>query len=427
MTTPSAQHRKRLVKTLLPKSAVFVHSNDVYPSNADGTLPFVQNSDLYYLSGINQEESILVLFPDAPDPKMRELLFLRETNEQIAIWEGERFTKQEASQITGIPVESIHWLNHFDRVYHTVMQQAQHVYLNSNEHARAMVEVETRDRRFIKRCQHDYPLHKYERLAPLMQYLRMIKSAHEVDVIKQAINVTEKAFRRLLGFVKPGVMEYEVEAEMIHEFVRNGAQGHGFAPIVASGKNACVLHYVKNKARCENGDLLLLDFGARFHNYNADLTRTIPVNGRYNARQKAVYNAVLSVHRGARKLLKPGVLIREYQEAVGHLMEEELIKLKLLDRQAVKKQNNDAPLYRKYFMHGTSHHLGLDIHDVGDPYHRVAPGMVFTVEPGIYIREEGLGIRIENDVLITRTGNTDLMANIPIETEEIESLMRQKR
>ncbi|TLD71797.1 M24 family metallopeptidase [Phragmitibacter flavus] len=416
--------RKNLVKKLAPKSLAILHANDVYPTNADGTLPFIQNSDLFYLTGIDQEETILILAPDAPDKKLRELLFLRETNEHIAIWEGERLSKEEASRISGIPMENIHWLDQFDRHYHALIRQADHVYLNTNEHARAVVEVETRDTRFIRRCQREYPLHRYERLAPLLQSLRIIKSVAEIAVIKQAIAVTESAFRRVLNFVKPGVMENEVEAEIIHEFIRSGAQGHAFSPIIASGKNACVLHYVQNNRRCEADTLLLLDFGARFGGYNADLTRTIPVSGRFTKRQREVYNAVLTVHRAARKLLKPGVLLREYQEQVGLAMQEELIKLKLLDRAAVKKQDKDKPLYKKYFMHGTSHHLGLDVHDVGDPMQRVAPGMVFTIEPGIYIREEGLGIRLENDVLITKTGNADLMPTIPIDPDEIESLMQ---
>lgn len=419
--------RARLTKKLPPKSLVILHANDVFPTNADGTLPFFQNSDLYYLSGINQEETILIMFPDAADPKMRELLFLRETNEMIAIWEGDRLTKEQASQLSGIPLSSIHWLDQFDRVLHALMGMANQVFLLTNEHARAVVEVDTRNMRFIRRCQREYPLHRYERLAPLLQDLRIIKAPAEIATIKQAITVTDSAFRRVLSFVQPGVTENEVEAEIIHEFVRRGSQGHAFSPIIASGKNACVLHYTQNRAVCQDGDLLLLDFGARFGCYHADLTRTIPVSGRYTKRQRDVYNAVLRVHKGARKLLKPGVLLKTYQEQVGLLMQEELIKLKLLDAAAVKKQDKERPLYRKYFMHGTSHHLGLDVHDVGDTGRRLAPGMVLTVEPGIYIREENIGIRIENDVVITRTGNTDLMPKIPIEANDVEALMQGAR
>lgn len=426
MPPPSVFHRRNLVKKLAANSLVVLHANDVYPTNADGTLPFVQNSDLLYLSGIDQEETILILCPDAPDARFRETLFLRETSEEIAIWEGERLTKEEASRVSGIPVESIHWLDQFERIFHMLATQVDQFYLHTNEHLRAAVEVETRNARFIRRCQQEYPLHRYARLAPLLQDLRVIKSAAELEVIQRAIEVTASAFRRVLGFVKPGVMEYEVAAEIIHEFTRLGAQGHAFHPIIASGKNACVLHYIQNNKRCGDGDLLLLDFGARVGGYHADLTRTIPVNGRFTKRQREVYEAVLRVQRAARKLLKPGVLLRDYQEQVGRHMEEELIKLKLLNRAEVKKQSKDRPLYRRYFMHGTSHHLGLDVHDVGDPWQKVAPGMVFTIEPGIYIREEGIGIRLENDVVITKTGNRDLMANIPIEADEIEDLMNRK-
>lgn len=424
--TVFAAARKRLYKSLPPGSLVILHANDVYPTNADGTLGFVQSSDLYYLSGVDQEETILMLFPDAPDPSMREMIFLRETSETITVWEGERLTKDQASAASGVAAGSIHWLDQFDRFFRMAMCQAKQVFLNTNESLRATVEVETRERRFITRCQQEFPLHRYERLAPLMHELRIIKAPAEVTALKEAIAVTESAFRRILGFVKPGVMEYEVEAEMIHEFIRHGAQGHAFSPIVGSGKNACVLHYIINNARCHDGDLLLLDFGAKLGNYHADLTRTIPVNGRYTPRQRDVYNAVLRTHKHARKLLKPGVQIKTYQEEVGAFVEEELIKLKLLNRADVKTARDrdpSRPAYKKYFMHGTSHHLGLDVHDVGNMWQKLSPGMVLTVEPGIYIREEGIGVRIENDVVITARGNTDLMPTMPIEVEEIEELM----
>ena len=422
--------RKRLRKLLKPGSVAIVHANDIYPTSADGTMPFVQNSDLFYLSGVDQEETILVLFPDAPDEKQREMLFLKETSEQIAIWEGEKLTKEQAAERTGIPQRSIHWLDRFDGIFRTIMCQAQHVYLNSNEHLRATVDVETREDRFTRRCLREFPLHQYVRLEPLLAGLRMIKSPEEVKVISQAIDLTEAGFRRILGFVKPGVLEYEVEAEIIHEFTRRGGQGHAFQPIIASGKNACALHYNTNDMPCRDGDLLLTDFGARYANYNADLTRTIPVNGRYTKRQRAVYDAVLKVKRHAFKLLKPGVLLKEYQEKVGLCMEEELLKLKLLTKKDVKdalEKDPERPAYKKYFMHGTSHHLGLDVHDVGSSWRRVEPGMVFTIEPGIYIREEGLGIRIENDVLITSRGAVDLMKSIPIEADDIEAEMAKGR
>ncbi len=421
------ESRARLSKKLPPKAAVFLHANDIYPTNADGTMNFVQNSDLFYLCGVDQEETVLVLFPSALDEKMRVMLFIRETSETIAIWEGEKLTKEQASVRSGIPITSVHWLSDFEPIYRHVMCQARQAYLNSNEHARATVDIETRDRRFIHRCQREFPLHHYERLAPLMHDLRSVKSAREITVLKKAIAITEQGFHRLLHFVKPGVMEYEVEAELIHEWIRNGAQGHAFSPIIANGKNACVLHYLDNKSRCLDGSLLLLDFGARYANYNADLTRTIPVNGRYTTRQRAIYDAVLRVQRGARKLLKPGVFLKSYQEKVGLIMQEELLKLGLLKSDAVKKQDKTKPLYKKYFMHGTSHHLGLDVHDVGDISRKLEPGMVFTIEPGIYIREEGIGIRLENDVLITKSGALDLMASIPIEAEEIEALMAKKK
>jgi Xaa-Pro aminopeptidase len=423
-----SEARKRLRRHLPPGAAAILHANDVYPTNADGSMPFVQSSDLFYLSGVDQEETILMLFPDAPDEKMREMLFLRETNEHIAIWEGAKLTKELAAQRSGIPVTSIFWLGEFERALYSVMGAARTIFLNTNEHYRAASEVETREMRFIRRCQRDFPLHRYERLAPLMHGLRVVKSPLEVKVIKDAIAITEAAFRRTLKFVKPGVKEYEVEAELIHEFVRRGAQGHAFSPIIGSGANSCVLHYVSNDHICTDGSVLLMDFGARHANYHADLTRTIPVNGRFTKRQRAVYDAVLHVQKAAKKLLKPGVLLKKYQKQVGEIMQEQLLKLKLLTRQEIadaKAKDPEKPAYKKYFMHGTSHHLGLDVHDVGDLTKKVVPGMVLTVEPGIYIPDEKLGIRLENDVLITRTGCIDLMKDIPIEAEEIEELMHQ--
>jgi Xaa-Pro aminopeptidase len=420
--------RKRLRKKFPSGSVAILQANDIYPTNADGTMLFHQSSDLFYLSGVDQEESILVLFPDAPDEKQREMLFLRETNEHIAVWEGEKLTKEQAAERTGIPITSIHWLDRFDGVFRSLMCRAQRVYLNTNEHVRAAVEVETRDARFIRRCQREFPLHRYERLAPLLQDLRVLKTDDELDLIKEAVSITDAAFRRVLGFVKPGVMEYEIEAEMIHEFTRRRAD-HAFAPIIGSGKNACVLHYNTNHCQCHAGDLVLLDFGARHANYNADLTRTIPVGGKFNKRQRDVYEAVLRVHRGARKMLKPGVLLKTYQEKVGELMEEELLELKLLTKKDIKEAKDkdpEKPAYKKYFPHGTSHHLGLDVHDVGDTWRKVEPGMVFTIEPGLYIKDEGLGVRLENDVLITKNGSVDLMKDTPIEADEIEELMAGK-
>jgi Xaa-Pro aminopeptidase len=414
-------NRKRLSATLKPNSIAIFNSNDVLPTNADGSLKFKQNSDLFYLSGIDQEESILVIYPDVKDGIHKEVLFLKETNEHIAIWEGHKLTKAEALTVSGI--QKVYWLSEFKTVLRSLMAEAEHVYLNTNEHVRAVVETETRDARFLKWCMNEYPMHKYERSAPLMHSLRAIKQQTEIELIQQACNITEKGFRRLLGFIKPGVWEYEIEAELIHEFTRHRSNGFAYTPIIASGYNSCVLHYIDNSLQCKDGDILLLDVAAEYANYNSDLTRTIPVNGKYTPRQKEVYNAVLHVMKAATKMLVPGTLMADYQKVVGQLMEEELVKLNLLSADDVKKQNPEAPLYKKYFMHGTSHYLGLDVHDVGNRYRKFEAGMVFTCEPGIYIREESIGIRIENNLLITEKGPVDLMANIPIEANDIEALM----
>ncbi|MCI0751597.1 MAG: aminopeptidase P family protein [Flammeovirgaceae bacterium] len=416
-------NRKRLVKELKSNSLALFNANDIMPTNADGTMRFRQNNDLFYLSGVDQEESILLICPDMPDKKYREVLFLRETNEMIATWEGHKLTKEEAREVSGI--QTVLWLSEFHKLFHHLMAMGgvEHVYLNTNEHYRSEVVVETRDARFIDWCKTRYPLHTYERIAPIMGKLRCVKSNEEVDVMQEASNITEKAFRRVLKFVKPGVKEYEIEAEFIHEFVRNGSRGFAYEPIIASGANSCVLHYVENNQACKNGDILLLDVGAEYANYNADMTRSIPVNGKFTKRQKEVYNAVLHVMREAMKLLKPGTVYFDYHREVQRIMESELIKLKLIDRTDLKNQHPDKPLFMKYFMHGTGHMLGLDVHDVGSMYQKMQQGMVWTVEPGIYIKEEGLGIRLENNIVITKTGLIDLMKNIPIEAEEIEELM----
>jgi Xaa-Pro aminopeptidase len=414
-------NRQRLNALLPPRSLVILHANDVLPTNADGSLGFVQNSDLFYLSGIDQEETILVLFPDAADPKQREMLFVRETNETIAVWEGEKLSKERASAHSGIT--RVHWLQDFETQFRAVMCQADQVFLNSNEHMRATIPTETREHRFTLRCQGEYPLHDYRRLAPLMHDLRCIKQAAELVSLNEAIRITSDGFNRLLKFVKPGVHEFEIEAELAHEFTRQRARGFAYTPIIGSGANACVLHYITNHCECLDGELLLLDIAANYGNYNADLTRTIPVNGKFTPRQRQVYEAVLRVFKKCCEMLRPGVIIREYQEQVGLLMTEELIGLGLLKREDVEKQDPEKPLYKKYFPHGTSHHLGIDVHDVGHTWKPIRPGMVFTVEPGIYIREEGIGIRLENDILIGEHRNTDLMAHIPIEVDEIEALM----
>lgn len=419
-------NRKNLVDELKPGSIAVFNSNDIQPTNADGTMVFRQNSDIFYLSGIDQEESILVLCPDFPDEDMREILFLRETNEEIAVWEGHKYTKDEAVETSGI--KNIKWLSEFEATFNTLMSEAENIYLNTNEHTRRpLEEVETRDMRFIKWCMNRFPLHNYLRIAPIIYNLRMIKSEVEIELMQIACDITEIGFRRILAFVQPGVYEYEIEAEFIHEFIRRKSKGFAYTPIIASGFNACVLHYIENKDRCKDGDVLLLDVGAEYANYNADLTRSIPVNGRYTPRQKDVYNAVLRVKKAAYDMLKPGNVIPEYHKEVGKIMESELLGLGLIDKTDIKNQDPDKPAFKKYFMHGTSHHLGLDVHDVGSHFRKFEENMLFTVEPGIYIREENLGVRIENDVVIKKDGVHDLMANIPEEVEEIEDIMNHSK
>jgi len=415
------KNRENFIRLLKPNSLAVFNSNDIMPTNADGAMPFRQNNDLFYLSGIDQEESILVILPDFYHQNQREILFLKETNENIAIWEGHKLTKEEASEISGI--STVLWLSEFDSAFNTLAAEAENIYINTNEHIRAVEKVETREARFIKWCQTKYPSHKYERAAPLLHQLRAIKSEKEIQTIQKAIDITEKAFKRVLRFVKPGVMEYEIEAEFLHEFIRNCSRGFGYEPIIASGWNTCVLHYVQNNQECKDGDIMLLDVGAEYANYSADMTRCLPVSGRFTDRQRDVYNAVLRVQREAMKMLVPGNVIPEYHKEVGKLMESELLGLGLLDRTDIKNQDPANPAYRKYFMHGTSHHLGLDIHDVGNIYRKFEPGMVFTIEPGIYIREESLGIRLEENVVVTDSTPLNLMKNIPIESEEIEEIM----
>lgn len=418
------ENRKKFVSKLKPNSIAIFNSNDEFPRSGDQNFVFRQNADLFWLSGIDQEQTMLILFPDCPNPKYREMLFLRQTNEHIAIWEGHKYTKEEARIASGI--EEILWNDSLESILPMLMHWTENVYLNSNENDRYAHTVPYRDLRYAQDLRAKYPMHSYQRSAPIMRTLRAIKSPLEIDQLQEAINITEKAFRRILKFVKPGVTEYEIEAEITHEFLRNRATGHAYTPIVASGYNACVLHYIDNNQSCNNGDVILLDFGAEYANYNADLSRSIPVNGKFSPRQRDVYNAVLTVFKEARRMLISGTIIDEYNQQVGNIMTEELIKLGLLDKQEVAKQNPDNPLYKKYFMHGTSHHLGLDVHDFAYRHQKMEAGMVFTCEPGIYIPEENLGIRIENDILITEKGNRDLMVNIPIEVEEIEEIMNSK-
>jgi Xaa-Pro aminopeptidase len=418
------ENRKRFTAQMQRNSIAIFVSNDIMPTNADGSMGFVQNSDLFYLCGVDQEETILVLFPDAKTNTHKEILFVRETNETIAIWEGAKLNKEQATASSGI--KNIQWYHHFEQTIKALVFQAEHVYLNSNEHTRRHIDTQTAEMRFNKKWMEQYPLHKYERSAPIMHHIRAVKSAYEIELIQQACNITEKGFRRVLPFIKPGVFEYEIEAELVHEFVRNRSRGFAYGPIIASGASACVLHYVDNNKACKAGDVILLDVAAEYANYASDLTRCVPVSGKFTPRQKQVYNAVLRVMKAATAMLTVGNTIPQYHKAVGELMEKELVDLGLITLEDIKTQNPDWPAYKKYFMHGTSHFLGLDVHDVGDFNRPLAEGMVFTCEPGIYIPQEELGIRLENDIMVTAHGPKDLMANIPLEAEEIEQLMQPK-
>lgn len=415
------ENRKRFAKNLKPNSIAIFVSNDIMPTNADGAMGFVQNSDLFYLSGIDQEETILLIYPDATNELYKEILFVKETNETIAIWEGAKLDKQQATATSGI--KNIHWTEHFEQIFQAIVLQTTTIYLNNNEHSRKYIKTETAEMRFNKQIIEKYPLHEIERAAPIMHTLRAIKAQQEIELIQHACNITEKGFRRLLKFVKPGVMEYEIEAELIHEFIRNRSRGFAYGPIIASGENACVLHYSENNKTCKAGDVILLDVAAEYANYASDMTRSLPVSGKFTKRQKEVYNAVLRVMKAATQLLTLGNTIPEYHKAVGVLMEKELVDLGLLTLNDIKNQHPELPAYKKYFMHGTSHFLGLDVHDVGDYNRKLEAGMVFTCEPGIYIPEEKLGIRLENNILVTAKGPVDLMVNIPIEADEIENLM----
>ncbi len=416
------KNRMKFTECMQPNSLAVFNSNDIYPVSADSTMPFQQHRDILYLSGVDQEESILVLFPDSSNPAHKEILFLRETSELIAIWEGEKLTKQSAFQTSGI--KTVYWLQQFPVIFKQLMAEAIGIYLNTNEHLRASTEVETREDRFIKKVKSNFPAHRVYKSAPILHKLRSVKEQIELDLMQHACKITEAGFRRLLGFIKPGVWEYEIEAELCHEFIRNRSKGFAYTPIIASGKNACVLHYIENNKQCKDGDLILLDVGAEYANYSSDLTRTIPVNGRFNKRQKEVYNAVLHVKKEAEKLLIPGKMLAEYHKQVGHLMEEQLINLGLISRKEISNQNPDLPAYKKYFMHGTSHFIGLDTHDVGLWNEPIKAGMVFTCEPGIYIPEEGIGIRLEDDLVVQESGPPlNLMKDIPLEIGEIEELM----
>jgi len=415
------QNRKRLSARLKPKSIAVLNSSDVMPKSADGIHPFIQDTDFFYLSGIEQEESVLLLFPDAQEEKHREILFVRETNETLATWEGAKYSRKEAANISGI--RKIYWTNEFEKVFRPLAFESECIYLNTNEHTRADTVVETRDRRFLTWCRETFPLHTYERIAPIMHHLRATKSKSEVDLIRQACLITGNAFLKALEVVKPGAWEFEIEAVLISEFLKNRSRGPAFETIIASGANSCTLHYVKNNRKLKEGDLLLMDFGAEYANYAADVTRTLPVSGRFSDRQRKVYEAVLKVQQTAIRMIRPGNVLEEYHKDVGKVMEAELVDLGLLNAREVKQQDPEKPLYKKYFMHGASHHLGLDVHDIGDKYRKFEQGMVLTCEPGIYIPKEDIGIRIENDILVTDQGPVDLTQTIPVEPEEIEDLM----
>ncbi len=416
------KNRAKFTAQMKPKSIAVFNSNDTFTTGADSTLPFKQSSDLLYLSGADQEESILVLFPNAINPKHREILFLTETSKLIEIWYGAKYSKEEATQVSGI--ETIYWLSEFDKVFYDLMTEAESVYFNTNEHYRQSVVIESREDRFIKKCKADFPAHKWEKSAQIMLNIRGVKEPEEIEILQTACNITNKGFRRVLPFVKPGIMEFEIEAEYMHEFLRNRSKGFAYTPIIGSGYSACVLHYIENNKECKDGDMLLMDVGAEYANYSSDMTRTIPVNGRFTERQKKVYNAVFRVKEEATKMLVPGTDWAEYHKEVGKLMTNELLTLKLLDKADVQNEDANWPAYKKYFMHGTSHHLGLDTHDYGALKTPMKANMVFTVEPGIYIPEENMGIRLEDDVVIQEKGNPfNLMRDIPITVEEIEDLM----
>ena len=416
------ENRDRLKALLEPRTLAVVNANDILPTNADGTLRLIQNADLFYLTGVDQEESVLLLFPDATNEKFREILFLRETSELIAIWEGHKLTKEEAQKRTGI--KEVRWLTEFPGVFRQLMCECAGVYLNSNEHSRAQIAVETRDARFIRETQARFPLHRYHRLAPLLHGLRLVKSAHEIDMIRKACALTDKGFRRVAKFTQPGVSETEIEAEFAHEFIRGGGK-FAYEPIIAAGPNACVLHYLDNDQRCKKGQLLLLDVAASYGNYNSDLTRTIPVSGKFSRRQKEVYHAVLRVLRGSIKNAVPGKTAKAWQDEAEALMQEELLALGLLKKSEIKKQDPDKPALKKYFMHGVGHPIGLDVHDVTLAQQPFQEGWVITVEPGIYLPKEGFAVRLEDCILLTASGPVNLMESIPLEPEDIEALMKQ--
>lgn len=414
-------NRDKLCALLKPNSAAVINSNDILPTNADGTMKFKQNNDLFYLTGIEQEQTMLLLYPDYIDNQMKEILFIRDYDADVAVWEGDKLTFEEAASVSGI--KNIKPVSKFYMMFNDMVTTADNIYLNTNEHDRAKLEIKTRDDRFISYCKEKYPLHNYLRLAPLLYKLRQVKSEEEIELLKQACTLTAKGFERLYKFIKPGVMEYEAEAELVHEFISSGYSMADYQPIIASGKNSCALHYVKNNSECKNGDVLLIDAAAGCGPYNADMTRTIPVNGKFTPRQREIYDAVLRAFKGTVKEIKPGKTLKEIALVTRELIAKELLELKLVEKIDVKDLNHKSLKFKKYYPHDVSHFLGLDVHDVGFFSEPLRPGMVLTCEPGIYISEEGIGVRIENDILVTDTGNIDLMEGELIEAGDIENMI----
>ncbi|MFM1829524.1 MAG: hypothetical protein RL624_1765 [Bacteroidota bacterium] len=419
------QNRARFIKKMKPNSIAIFPSNLNLPENGDAQYAFRPNSDILWLSGIRQEKTMVVLYPDNPDVNAREILVLLRPNEHLEKWEGHKLRKEEATAISGI--KNVQWSDTFDAQLHVMMHQTDVVYLNSNENDRLDLSIPRLDLAYVTKIKEQYPLHQYERAAKITRELRAIKTKEEIAVTQEAVDITEKAFRRVMQFIKPGVMEYEIEAEITHEFLRNRATRHAYGNIIASGDRARILHYVENNQVCKNGELILMDFGAEYGNYCADMTRTIPVNGKFTKRQKDVYNACLAVHNFAKSILKPGISILAYTAKVNVYMEQQLVNLGLISKADIKNQDPANPAYRKYFYHGVTHHLGIDVHDIGTKHLPIKEGMLFTVEPGIYIEEEQMGIRIENNIWITKTGHVDLFKNIPITVEEIERCMKRSK
>ena len=423
-STLFTENRHRFIEKLPPGALCILQSNDIPQTNADGTRAFVQNSNLFWLTGIDQEETILVLYPDSPLSERRVMLFIRQTNEHTAIWEGNKLTKDAATGVSGI--EHIHWTSSFEPAFKKLMSETDLVFLSIDHHPGRSFGPFARNHRFVHWCKEEFPLHEYRNGAPIIQRLRAIKSAEEINLIRRACEITHSAFLAACRVIRPGIYEYEIEAEYVREILRHGARGFAYEPIIASGENSCILHYISNDQKCQDGDIILIDAAANYANYAADMTRTVPVSGRFSPRQRAVYNAVLRILREASSLLLTGTTPEEYHKAVEALADKELIDLGLISVDDIRIQTPQCPARSKYFLHRTTHYLGLDVHDAGDPYSPFEAGMVLTCEPGIYIREEGLGVRLENDILITRHGNKDLMAGVPLEAEEVESLIAHR-